>query len=407
MKRSESTLQTVRNTHKSVILKAIRDAKEISRADITSVTGISSPTVTRIVNQLIAEGLVRNIGIGGSSGGRPPVILEFNAKSCYVIGIEWGLTQINGVIADLNGENLVSKSIEYELSSEFEIDLKLVIDLIHDLLAEGTLNRDMVKGIGIAVAGYVNKRTGTIEFSPVQKWHNIDVSKPIEKEFGIPVILDYLSRVATLGEYLYGVGRDINELLYISIDYGIGAGILHEGKVAQGYDGFTGEFGHIYITPPEGYQDRLCFCGKMNCLAEFVSGRGIARTAKRKIDRYPESLLLPMCDNKPERITAKMIAQAAKFGDEFARKILSEAGDMLGISIANISNILNPEAVIIGGKISKSDFFFSEVRKSFSAHGLRGVPREIRLLKSENIDDAVVKGSIALVLEGVLDYSIK
>ena len=401
---AKTASQLIFDQNKSTILNAIRDKGTISRIDLAHQTGISPPTVTRIVNSLLKEKLVRNIGKGSSSGGRPPVILEFAADSCYVIGIDWGLTHIKGILADLNGDVVYERDIPYGLSESIEEDLERVCDLVRYLLGGSMISPESLKGIGLAAAGYINKRSGTIEFSPVQKWQNINIKTPLQDAFHVPVFLDYISRVMALSEHLYGNARDVKDLLFVSVDYGLGAGLLMDGNLVQGYDGFSGEIGHTYVTPPPGYVDRTCVCGKKNCLAEFVSGRGIAKTARRRIDAHKKSLLWELCGKDPEKINAKLVGQAAEEGDSFCQQVLKDAAGILGISIANITNILNPESVVLGGKICRSDVFFSEVEEQFRLHGLRMVSRSVSLIRSGMIGQAGVKGAAALVLRGILNF---
>lgn len=398
----KSSSQLILTQNKSKILNAIRDNGPLSRTELTRLTNISPPTVTRIVNILIKERLVRDIGIGASNGGRPPIILEFDAESCVVVGIEWGLTQLKGIIANLNGVILFERVIAIGTDNNIEHELEEVCDLVRYLLGSALISPERLKGIGIAAAGYINKKTGTIEYSPVQKWQNINIKKPIKELFHVPVFIDYLSRVMSLSEHLYGCAKDIKDYIFITIDYGLGAGILLEGLTVKGFDGFSGEIGHILVTPPPGYKDRVCVCGKKNCLATFASGRGIVQTLKTDLqNRLPEAESL-IADFSTNDFTADLIIGAAENGNSYCRRIVSEAGYLLGVAIANISLMLNPEAVILGGHLMGSELFFQEISSNFYTNCLRGSSRSISLLKSNIIDQAAVKGAAALVLESIL-----
>ncbi len=402
---AKSASQLIFDQNKSLILNAIRDKGPISRIELTRVTGISAPTVTRIVSSLISDHLVRNTGLGNSSGGRPPVILEFDTESCFVIGIEWGFTHIRGVLSNLNGDIRIEKNIKIDLSAGFDEALESLYDLIADLQNRSMLSSKRLKGIGISAAGYINKKTGNIEFSPVQKWQNINIKEPLETRFNVPVYIDHQSRVLALCEHLYGRAKEIKDLLFINVDYGMGAGILVDGLVMQGFDGFSGEMGHIHISPPDGYGERICLCGKKNCLAEFVSGRGIGETAALFLKDNSDSLLASMIEGDTDSVSAKLVSKAAEEGDSFCGQILQDAGEILGITIANMTNILNPEAVLLGGKLAKSDYYFSIIEKSFNENRLRGSARAISLIRSNMINQAAVKGAAALVLQNILNFS--
>ncbi len=401
---AKSASQLIFDKNKSSVLKAIRDHGPVSRVELTQLTAISAPTVTRLVNSLIEDRLVRNTGMGNSSGGRPPMILEFDADSSYVIGIDWGLTHIKGILSNLDGEVLFERDIPQGLGSSIEGDLERVKDLVRKLIGSAYVPADRLRGIGIAAAGYINKRSGTIEYSPVQKWHRINIKDPLQEEFGVPVHIDYVSRVMALSEQLYGLARGYDDFIFITVDYGMGAGIIVNGALVQGDDGYSGEFGHIRIVPEKRYGSRSCLCGKPDCLAEYVSGRGIAcSAAERRGEIDPVLAGLDEADPRGE-ITAKHISLAAEKGDPVCREILSDAARMLGVAIANISNILNPRAVILGGKLMRSDFYFERIKDIFEQNTLVGVPRRIQVLRSELQDKTAVRGAVALVLEKILTF---
>ena len=293
------------------------------------------------------------------------MILEFDVGSSYVIGIDWGLTHIKGILSNLDGEVLFERDIPQGLSSSIEGDLERVKDLVRKLIGSAYVPADRLKGIGIAAAGYINKHSGTIEYSPVQKWHSINIKDPLQEEFAVPVHIDYVSRVMALSEQLYGQARGYDDFIFITVDYGMGAGIIINGQLVQGEDGYSGEFGHIRIVPEEKYGSRHCLCGKPDCLAEYVSGRGIAQSATRRSRDIDLSLTEPDENAAAGGVTAKQVSLAAAKGDAVSREILADAAEMLGVAIANLSNLLNPRVVILGGKLMRSDFYFEKIREAF------------------------------------------
>lgn len=401
----KTSTQLIFDQNKSQILNAIRDKGPISRIELTRETGISAPTVTRIVKSLMEDHLVKNLGLGSSSGGRPPVILEFDPDSSFVIGIEWEFTSIKGILANLDGKIIREVSNTHDLSKNIEQDLQSIIDLVDDLIIHSPLAESRLKGIGISAAGYINKRTGMIEYSPVQSWHNIDIRTPLKEKFDVPIYIDHQSRVLALSEFLYGDLGEVRDLIYLNLSYGMGAGIMIDGEVVKGYDGFSGEIGHLFIQPPEKYDSRICLCGKENCLAEFVSGRGIVKTAARLLQKGRESSLDEMCNGDREAIDTNMIIRAAGQGDHLAMEVLSDAGNLLGIALANIANIINPQIVVIGGILAASDYYLNKITMAFNEHGLVGSQRKVGLVASSLLENAAVRGSAALVLKHILNFS--
>lgn len=401
----KTSSQLIFDQNKSQVLNAIRDKGPISRIELTRETGISAPTVTRIVKSLMNSHLVKNLGLGNSSGGRPPVILEFDPDSSYVIGIEWEFTRIKGIVANLDDKIICEKVNSHDLSRDIEKDLQIIVGLIEELMKEAPLAASRLKGIGISAAGYINKVTGTIEFSPVQSWQNIDVKTPLEERFSVPIFIDHQSRVMALSEYLYGDAADMRDLLFLNLSFGMGAGFMIDGNVIQGFDGFSGEIGHTYMPPPPGYSSRNCLCGKENCLAEYVSGRGLARTAGDILKEESGSVLFDFCKGDTGELTAEMVLEGAEQGDGLCCRILDDAGRLLGLALANISNIMNPQVIVIGGTLSHSSYYIRKIRESFEKHGLVGSPRKIELKRSSLIDNAAVRGAAALVLQNILNFN--
>lgn len=402
--------EQINRLNKITVLSIIREANEISRADIVKKSGLSAPTVTRIVDSLIHnEELAVQVGIGESSGGRPPMIVRFNGKDKYVIGIDWGRTHINGIIANLDGETVFNIDEPVSSENDFHTDLSKVIALINTLATQAEIDSERILGIGLAVAGFVNSGTGEVEYSPNFGWNKVDIRKELQESFKIPILIDNVSRVMSLGELRYGLGKTYQDFIFVNVGYGIGSGIIIGGKPFTGYDGFAGEIGHMKVRNCGGFPEgtRRCACGKNDCLECYVSGRGIAQTVKFEIQDQPQSLINKLCKGKEENITTELISVAAREGDSYAQGVLNDAATVLATSLANISNTLNPQAIIIGGKVALAgDFFIKRIREIFEKETLPNVRRSISLIKSDLIGEAGVKGAVALILNEVLELNV-
>ncbi|HOI49002.1 MAG TPA: ROK family transcriptional regulator [Prolixibacteraceae bacterium] len=397
----------INRLNKIKILSLIREQGEISRAELVKRSGVSAPTVTRIVDSLInREKLVVELGAGESSGGRPPLMVIFNGSANYIIGIDWGRTHIYGVLANLNAETILEIDLPTEINHDFETDLNKLFGLIEFLIEKSGIDKQKLLGIGVAAAGFVNRHNGIIEFSPNFNWKNVDIRRPIEERFDVRVKVDNVSRLMALGELWYGIGQKIRNFIFINIGYGIGAGIIIDGKPFAGADGISGEFGHLTLLNPPA-ETRTCLCGKANCLESFASGRGIAETARLQAMAAPKSLLSMMCSNRPERLTAELTAKAARAGDETALTIFTQTAEMLGISAANFAHLFNPEAVVLGGKVSNAgDFFFDKIHEVFNREQLPFTSRKVKLIPSELKESAAVKGAVSLILQEVLNLNV-
>lgn len=383
------------------VLNVLHQHGQISRTQIVKLTGLSAPTVTRIIDSLIhTERLVATVGRGDSKGGRPPVILEFKGSDRYVIGIDWGRTHILGALTDLNGEVIKRINVHTGASGDFATDMKHLISLVRRLIVESVIDYESLMGIGIAIGGYVKKDTQKVQFAANFGWSDVDVKRPLESEFGVPVLVDNVSQVMAQGELLHGIGKDIKDFIFVNIAHGIGAGVVSNGIQFKGFDGYAGEIGHTRAPGKnEGY---TCVCGKHDCLECYASGRGIAERAKELLECHPESSLAEI-----EDLSAQHVAQAAAEGDELAQKILNSAADTLGAAIANMTNVLNPEAVVVGGGVTRSgEAFVARIREQFEKNQLRNTGRVISLTESTLKDQAAVLGAASLMINEVLQLRV-
>lgn len=398
----KGSAEYINRLNKIRVINLIRESGKISRAEIVKKTGLSAPTITRIVDSLInVEKLAKQVGVGSSSGGRPPMIVKFNGIDRYVIGVDWGRTHIYVALSDLNGKFLYEKTVDTEVKSDLESDIQLVGDIIQELIDTSGIEKSKVRGIGIAAAGYINKETQVIEFSPNFNWKGIDLRTTIRERFNMPVMVRNVISVMSQGALLYGAGQKYKDFIFVNIGYGIGAGIVINGKPYQGFDGFAGEFGHTKIsgTLPE---NRMCKCGKYDCLESYASGWGIAETARKAVQFNHNTMLYGI-----EYLTTEKVAECAKKGDMLARKILLDAAKCMGASLASISNILNPEVVILGGTVMHAgDFYFEAIKSAFEEDSLTNVSRSIPVIKSQLGDKAAAKGAVSLIISEVLNFRV-
>ncbi len=387
--------------NKSKVLKILHQYGQISRTQIAQLTRLSAPTVTRIIDSLIhSEKLVSTVGRGESKGGRPPVILEFKGTNRYVIGLDWGHTHILGVVTDLHGEVIKRINIHVGASGDFTTDMKQLIALIRRLIIESLIPSDSLMGIGVAIAGYIKKETNKVQFSSCFGWEDVDVKHPLESEFGVPVLVDNMSQVMAQGELLYGIGKDVKDFVFVNIAQGIGAGIIINGALFKGFDGYAGELGHIRVSNKQA--GHICSCGKTDCLECYASPNGIVERVKELFLDYPESVLQTVDD-----INVQSVFQAATLGDDLANDVLTAAADVLGMAIAVLTNVINPEAVVIGGGISfAGQDFIARTREQFDKNQLRSTDRKIPLTESILKDQAAVLGAASLMISEVLQLRV-
>lgn len=386
----------------SKVLRLIWEKRIISAREIISQTDLTAPSVIRIVKHLIhEEKLVKNSGIGDSKGGRPPVLYEFNGFDKYVIAIDVGATYIRGVIANLNAEIFSEIQILTEKGNGYQSVIAKLNELVNKLSRSQGISQKRIVGIGIGVAGLVDKQKKRINFSPDFQWVNVNFFEDMSKNLEIPIYLENSTRLMALGELCYGIGKHSDNYVVVNVGYGIAAGIVLNGETISGSLGHSGEFGHMTIEPDS---EIFCDCGQKGCLEALASGRRIAEVARERINEC--TILKDLSLNDIKRIDAKMVFDAAKLGDNVAEEILDTAIGSLCVGIRGLISLLDPEIILIGGGVSlNGDMFFNKVNRGIK--GMLMPPQVINTIRPVTFrENATIVGAIALVLERVLNLEL-
>ncbi len=390
--------------NKVKITNLIRNSDGISRADLAKNSGLSAPTVSRIVATLIRDGLVIEVGAGESRGGRKPTLLKFSGTNCFIIGIDLGTTNIYGVLTNLDAKVVGEVKRPTLIEDGFPRIMDRTSEIIDELQAGLGDKRGRICGIGLAIAGLINRERDIVEFSPDFHWHNVNVKAALSQRNGIPVVFDNVTRVMALGESWYGEGRNYQNFIMINVGYGIGAGIIIQGSPLYGSKGLAGEFGHIALDKDSKFQ---CECGNFGCLEALASGNAIAKAARKELQGGAVSILSEACGGDPSRLTAEMVANAAKQGDSLAWTVFGRAAEYLGIGIAALINLFNPEAIFIGGGVAQAgNILFDRIRKTVNSRSLNKTAGDVAILPATFGTKAAVMGAISLILSRVvnLDY---
>jgi len=253
-------------------------------------------------------------------------------------------------------------------------------------------------GIGIAVAGALDTRRGIVTASPnLPGWSNIPLRDVVAARSGLDTYLINDASAAALGEYGFGAGRGFNNMLYVTVSTGIGGGVIINGELYSGADGCAGEFGHMTIEP----DGPPCHCGNFGCLESLASGWAIAREAVTRINHGEASSIPELIGGRVDNITARTVAAAAKKGDGLACEIIAKAADYLGIGLANLVNIFNPELIIIGGGLSKmGNMLLGPARKVIKERAFRLPAKRVRLVRARLGSNAGIIGA-AVHVSGV------
>ncbi len=387
--RQTSTTTTLRSLNRSAILDVLRDHSPISRTEIATRVNASQPTVMRVLDDLIRDGLVRQCGNRASTGGRPSALLEFNAQAHAIIGIDLGGTKMFGTVADLAGHIQFEKYVPWGNDGP-QNSVERVCQLIAHLIAAPRPKRQKIRGIGIGAPGVTQIEEGRVTFAPSLGWRNLNLRAIITKRFRLPVFVENDVNLATLGEWGFGVARGTENMVCLAIGTGIGAGVIIEDRLYRGYDQAAGEVG--YLVPSIAHLGRTY--DQFGALEALASGTGIAARARLYLERIGTPV--------PEA-TAEYVFAAARQQEAWATSIVRETVDYLALAIANVSSLLNPQVIVLGGGVSNdADLLIDPILAR-----IRGVvPYVPRLVVSNLGPRAAVMGAIVLVLHETTDHAV-
>ena len=310
----------------------------------------------------------------------------------YVVGMDIGGTNTVFGIVDQRGNVLATDSIKTQAYTKIEDYVDAVCEKLIPLI-ESMGGVEKIKGMGVG-APNGNFYNGTIEFAPNLPWKGvIPLAALFEEKIGVPTALTNDANAAAIGEMTYGAARGMKDFIMITLGTGVGSGIVINGQLVYGHDGFAGELGHVVVRRENG---RLCGCGRRGCLETYCSATGVARTAREFLVARPEPSLLR--DIPAEAIVSKDVYDAAVKGDKLAQDIFEFTGRILGEALADFIAFSSPEAIVLFGGLAKSgDYIMKPIKKALDENILKIFEGKTKLLVSELKDaDAAVLGASAL-----------
>lgn len=370
----------IRSINRSILLNVIKTEGEISRVALAHMTGLSAATVTTITGQLILEGLVFEKATGDSTGGRPPIMLAVNPRGGFVIGIKLMEGKVVGAITDLNATILAKDAIDL-LDTQVDTSVDTLVSLVNRLVQSAGIKKKQLMGVGVGLAGVVDFHEGIVRQNPIFGWKNILLRDLLENRLRVPVYIDNDVNTLTLSERWLEPGQAEDNFIVITLGRGIGMGIVIDGQIYRGKGGGAGEFGHILVDP----NGRKCDCGRVGCLETLLSDRVLVEDAQHEVD--------------PKIVDIDGLIDKVKTGDQKAAKILTKAGNLLGMQIANLVNLFDPKLIIISGEgIRMGDVFFSAVRSSFAESVMPGLAQDTEIRVNSWGDDIWALGAASLVI---------
>jgi glucokinase-like ROK family protein len=385
--------ELLKEINRNRAFEILKSSRILSRPLLAQQTGLSRATIALLMEDLLRVGVAQYVGLGDSTGGRPPALLEFNPAAAYALGAAMRDHEWRIVITDLDA--LVLHRLDVAISGHSpEAAVAALQGGLQTILGQVDVDK-VLPAIGLGTPGLVDMRSGVIKTAVDVGWFEVPIRDLVEAALDRPAFVANRSKVGALAEFWYGASQVLNEIIYISIGTGVSAGIVHAGELYMGMNSSAGELGHVTILP----DGPVCRCGNRGCLQQLVSEPAIADRVRARLRAGEQSLLGEMVGAHPERLTAEMVFAAAEQGDPVASAVVGETATYLGIAIANLVNLFNPQLIVLGGPIGQMSHgmlpaLLDEVRKRALSYPLSVV----QIVPSALGGDANAIGAAALVL---------
>lgn len=380
------------------ILRALRKRGQISRTQISMITGWSKAKTTQEIRKIVEKGYLVEVGEGASQGGRKPRLLRMNDRLGTVIGIDIGASSIEVALADVSGKVLQRCYESADVRQPPEKVLGRCLVVIDELVAAQGCPTDSILGIGIGVPGPVDFARGVLVAPPLMpEWENFHIRDFFNKRLPSAfVIVDNDVNIMALGEQRSGEGAGIDNFIFVKIGTGIGAGIISNGKIHRGSDGCAGDIGHICVDK----EGPTCACGNIGCLEAMAGGPAIAAKGLQAARNGSSPILTAILNANSGIIRPEDVNLACREGDQAALEIIRSSGQMVGEVLASLVNFFNPSHIFIGGGIANfGNHLLVSIRQAVLRRSLPLATTRLSINFSPTSPDAGITGAISLALE--------
>jgi len=384
-KKGEGSLAWLRDRNRERVVAVLRERGRISQADIARVTGLSRTTIHTLVSELKDSGLVHEVEISlpDVRGGRPAMQLMLQDSSLAVVGIDFGHSHVQVAVADIAHNVLAERRTDLDVNHHAVVALDTAAAMVGEVLAEAGVERKSVLGAGIGIPGPVDRAQGTAgSASILPGWTGLRIASEMRNRLAMPVEIENDANLGALAELTWGAGRDCLNFAYIKVATGIGAGLVIDGRLRRGASGTAGEIGHTTLDEA----GPLCYCGNRGCLETVASGPAIIQ-------------LVGLIEGEVPSLSH--IVDLAVAGDLRCRRAISDAGHEIGVAVAGLCNLINPERVIVGGLLSRTgEVLLQPMRESIRRHAVQAAADCLDVRPAAFVERAELLGSLALALQG-------
>jgi predicted NBD/HSP70 family sugar kinase len=375
---------SLRERNRLLVVDALRRAGSASRSDLARLTDLSRTTVGSLVGELLDQGLVVEDEVNDArqaGRGRPPVLLRLDPTAGIAVGIHFDHEEVRVAIADLSSTVLAEDRTEIDVDHSADESIDLAVEMFDRLLGEAQVEREQIVGVGVALPGPFDQRSGKIGSAAILPgWAGLRAQRELARRLGLHVDVDNDANLGALAEASFGAGRGLTNIVYVMVGSGLGAGLVLDGRLHRGAAGLAGEIGHVQVRP----DGDVCRCGNRGCL-ETIAGEGALA-----------ALLRPRLGRD---VTAADLIELVGAGDLGAIRVVGDAGRAIGRVLADLCNALNPEAIIVRGPLSERGLpLLDGIRESVDRHALPAAAQGVQVVPGELGARAEVVGALALVI---------
>lgn len=401
---SGSNTSRVKAHNVQAVLLNLLHNRVTSRVNLAEQTALSKTTITNLVAELMEQGVIAEEAItdapenGRRRVGRPQRMVRLVPNARYVVGVHIGIGLFRVAVTNLHAEIIHNNTLSFDLNQPWETVLTQIAAQIETTVQESGVDPALVLGVGIGVSGLIDHRTGVNLLAPALGWHDVPVKAFLEERLNLPVCADNNVRAMSLGEAYFGIGKDVGIQAFIYGRIGVGAGFVINGQLFRGFGAGAGEIGHTIVLPHEG---AACRCGQHGCLETLVSEPVLLREAQALAAAQPNGLLAAHLNQAGEHPIDAVFA-AARAGDQSTQQLIEDKAYYLGVALANLVNILNPELIILGGMFAQaSDLMIPKIEATMKQVAFAHMGDRVRLQPTQFGWRAGVVGAASLALMGL------
>jgi N-acetylglucosamine repressor len=399
MKRTKVNQSLLKEINRKKILRVIHERGESSRAEIRHLIKQDGKTVTNIVNGLVKDGLLTTSGYSSFTGGRRRELLIMDPSYGYIIGIHLDINFLVGIVTNFQSKVILRERIPVSPTETKANLISKIRKTINFLITKGNIPQNEILGIGFVASGFYDQELGKWLVSVNNLyWKDVPIVSILSQQVQCPIYLEDCSRALALGEKWFGSAKSKEDFICLDIGAGIGCAIFQKNRLYKGTSNFAGELGHT-IAIPDG---EVCSCGNRGCLETVASGWALVKQVKCRMSNGEKTLVNDLCKGNLDDIDADMVFKAAHNGDKVAANLLNVASKYLGIGIANLINLLNPELIVLSGHFSTiEDLSLLSLKETISQYAIPESFEKVNIVNSLLGDDAAVLGATTLILDQI------